>query len=115
MGLPVPGAGYLLANDILTDIAFALFQPSVNLTVPVGGLRFGQVTVPLWDPSIYLGAQLAVGAVGIDLESVTVTGVTPGVNFTVTFLNYHEVGEPILGATFPVRQLTDPLDRKSVV
>lgn len=110
MAIPVVGAGFLTANDVLTDCAYALFQKSVNVTVPVGGIAAGAQTVSVWDQSMYVGAQLVVGAYQTDdVEVVTITAVIPGVSFTATFANAHVAGEQIVGATFPVRQTADPL------
>jgi hypothetical protein len=106
---PAAGIGYLLVNDILTDVAFALVQPSVNTVVPGGGFAAGAQTVNVFDRSMYVGAQILVGVLGTDLEVVTITAVNVGVSFTATFANAHAAGEPILGATFPVRQISDQL------
>ena len=106
---PAIGAGFLLVNDILTDVAFSLIQPSVNTQAPVGGIAKGLTTVNVFDPSMYVGAQMLVGTVQVDLEVVTITAVVPGVSFTAKFSLPHGVGAPIIGATFPVRQTTDPL------
>lgn len=105
---PVAGVGYLCANDILTDCAFYLFQPSVNTTVPAIGISTGSQIVAVWDSAMYVGAQLVVGSIGSsDVEVVTITATTPGTSFTATFANPHTAGEPITGATFPVRQGED--------
>ena len=103
MAAPVQGVGSLIANDLLTDISFSLFEPCVNTAVPPGGIVIGSAAVPVWDASIYIGAKLLVGVLGGDLEVVTVTAVNPGVSFTATFANAHVFGEPIIGATFPVQ------------
>lgn len=103
MATPVLGVGSLIANDILTDVAFALFEPCVNVLVPAGGIVVGLAAVPVWDPSIYIGAELLVGVLGGDLEVVEVTAVNPGVSFTAVFVNPHVAGEPIIGATFSVQ------------
>jgi hypothetical protein len=58
---------------------------------------------------MYIGAQLRVGVIGGNLEVVTITNTIPVGSFTATFVNSHAAGEPIFGATFPVRQTTDPL------
>lgn len=110
MANPIQGAGALIVNDILTDCAFALLQPSVNTKIPVGGTAAGQQTVDVYDASMWVGAQIIVGAVGSsDIEVVTITALDVGVSFTATFKNTHGAGEPITGATFPVRQPTDAL------
>ena len=109
-GRSVQGVGSLIANDILTDVSFALFQPCVNQVVPAGGIPVGAAVVPVWDASIYLGCQLLVGVLGGDLEVIVVTAVNPGVSFTATFANAHVPGEPIIGATFPVQNTAgDPM------
>jgi hypothetical protein len=100
---PVKGVGSLIANDILTDVAFALFEPCVNVLVPAGGIGVGAAVVSVWDDSLYVGAQVLVGVLGGDLEVVAVTAVNPGISFTATFVNAHVAGEPIIGATFPVQ------------
>ena len=99
---PVQGVGSLLVNDILTDAAFALFEPCVNVVAPAGGILQGIQTVNVYDPSMYVGAQILVGVAGTSLEVVTITAVVVGTSFSATFANYHAVGEPIIGATFPV-------------
>ena len=109
MATPVLGVGYLIANDLLTSAAVNLIEPWVNTTVPGAGIAAGTVLVAQWDPSMYIGAQLLVGLIGGDLEVVTITATNPGVSFSATFANNHAAGEPIFGATFPVRQTTDPL------
>jgi hypothetical protein len=53
--------------------------------------------------------MIVCGVPGSTLEVVEVTAVEIGVSFTATFANAHAGGEGILGATFPVRQPTDPL------
>jgi hypothetical protein len=103
----VQGVGYLIANDLLTDAAFVLLQPSVNKVFP-GDITAGTHAIPVIDPSIYVGAQIACGVIGGNIEVVTVTS-TGSISFTATFANAHSAGEPIMGATFPVRQTTDPL------
>lgn len=105
----IPGVGFLIANDILTDVSYALLQPSVKTTVPVGGIATGTHTVLAWSPAMFVGAQLVVGTVNGDAEVVTITAIVAGSSFTATFANTHSAGEPITGATFPVRQPTDPL------
>ena len=114
MAAPLQGSGFLIANDRLTDAAFLLIQPSVSKTVPVGGIAMGSQTVLVWDPSMYVGAQIIVGTVqSSDVEVVTITATVPGVSFTAVFTNPHLVGEPIYGATFPVRNPTDQLFTQS--
>lgn len=110
MSSPVIGAGYLISNDRLTDAAFCLIQPSVNTAVPAGGIGSGVQIVPVWDPSMYVGAQIVVGAAGSsDIEVVTISIVLPGTSFSAVFQNAHVAGEPITGATFPVRNPVDQL------
>jgi hypothetical protein len=116
MATAVAGAGFLILEDLAEDVSLSLFQPFVSVTVPAGGIAVGSQTVAVWDPSMYVGAQLVVGAVGgLDIEAVTITATTPGTSFTATFQNAHAAGEPIRGATFPVRQPTDPLFEQSEV
>lgn len=103
------GVGFLIVNDILTDVAYALFQPSVKTTVPVGGIAIGVQTVNAFDPAMYVGAQVVVGLTNGNAEVVTITAINPGVSFSATFTTVHGTGEPIRGATFPIRQTTDPL------
>lgn len=112
---PVAGVGFLIANDILSDIAAALYEPVVLTAVPVGGITAGTRTVPVWDPAMYVGAQIIVGVNGNDAEVVTISAVSVGVSFTAPFANTHVAGEAIVGATFPVRQPTDPFFLQSEV
>lgn len=110
MAAPVPGAGFLLVADRLSDAAYVLIQPSVNTSFPVGGIAAGSQLVGAWDPSMYVGAQIVAGAPGnVDIEVVTITAVNPGVSFTATFANSHVAGEPLFGPTFPVRNPVDQL------
>lgn len=107
---PAQGVGSLLANDILTDVSFALFQPVVNTSVPAPGIAVGSATVLAWDDSMYIGAQVLVGVLNVNLEVVAITAINPGTSFTATFVNNHNVGEPIIGATFPVQNTAgDPM------
>ena len=108
--MPIQGVGSLIANDLLTDISYSLFEGVVDATVPAGGIAVGAHTINVWDPSIYLGCQLVVGANTANVEAVTVTAVNPGTSFTATFLNTHAAGDLITGATFPVQNTAgDPL------
>ena len=110
MAPPLPGAGFLTVENLLEDCSYSLIQPWVNTTVPAGGIAAGAQTVDVFDPSMYVGAQLVVGAYGsADNEVVTITAVVPDVSFAAVFANAHVAGEQIVGATFPVRQPTDPL------
>lgn len=105
---PVAGVGYLIANDILTDVAFALIEPSVKTVVPGGGIAPGAQTVTTFDRAMYVGVQIVVGLLGSNLEVVTITAVIVGASFSAVFANSHVGGEPITGATFPVQQSDDP-------
>jgi hypothetical protein len=102
VALPFVGVGYLVANDILTDVAYRLLEPVVK-TAFYNNVMAGSQTIPVWDPSIYVGALLLAGVLGTSAEVVTVTAVVPGTSFTATFVNNHAGGEPIVGATFPVQ------------
>jgi len=106
---PLVGVGFLIANDILTDVGYSLFENPVNTVVPVGGILSGTQVVAVWDDSMYVGAQILVGVRGANGEVVTITATVPGTSFTASFIYSHVAGEPIVGATFPVRQPTDPL------
>jgi hypothetical protein len=112
---PVAGVGYLIANDILSDIAAALYEPVVSSAVPGGGIAPGTQTVPVWDPAMYVGAQIIVGTIGGNAEVILITAVNSGVSFTATFANTHTSGERIIGATFPVQQPADPFFLQSEV
>lgn len=110
MPIPVQGVGSLTVSDLLTDVSYKLFEPVVNTTVPAPGLAVGLQTVPVWDDSIYVGAQLVVGANTADVEVVVVVTVTTGTSFTAVFLNVHAAGESITGPTFPIQSVAgDPL------
>lgn len=105
--MALAGVGYLVANDILTDAAFALIEPSVNVTFPTN-TPTGLQDVPIFDPAMYVGASIVVG-VGASLEVVVISAVDPTVgSFAANFTIAHSVGEPITGATFPVQQPLDP-------
>jgi hypothetical protein len=115
MAAPVIGAGMLRVIDRLQDASYALFQGVVNEQFPAS-IVAGSQTIPISDPAVwvptvclYVGAQLVCGVTGANLEVVTVTAVNVGVSFTATFVNAHQAGEWINGATFPVRYPTDPL------
>lgn len=99
---PFIGVGYLVANDILTDASFGLFEPVVK-TAFWDNTPVGSQTILTKVPNIYVGAQLLAGIIGGNAEVVTVTAVNPGVSFTAAFKNAHEGAEPIVGATFPVQ------------
>lgn len=109
----IEGVGSLIANDLLTDAAYMLIQPSVNLAVPAGGIAIGPQIVPAYSPAMYIGAQIVVGVINGNLEVVVITAVVPGASFTAVFTNAHVAGEPIVGATFPVRSLADQLFTQS--
>jgi hypothetical protein len=100
--LPTVGVGFLVANDILTDVAFRLLETCVKTTC-YNDIGPGVNTIPLWDPAIYVGAQLLAGVVGTNAEVVTVTAVVPGTSFTATYQLAHLGTDPIVGATFPVQ------------
>jgi hypothetical protein len=100
--LPLIGVGYLVANDLLTDISFRLLETCVN-TAFYNNIMAGTQTILAWDNAIYVGAQLLCGTLGVSAEVVTVTAVNPGVSFSAVFQNNHAGGEPIVGATFPVQ------------
>ena len=99
---PVIGVGSLIVNDILSDVAYKLIEPVVNTSFPFA-FAAGEQTIPVWDPSIYVGALLVAGVVGSSAEVVTVSAVVPGTSFTASFQNPHAGGELITGATFPVQ------------
>jgi hypothetical protein len=100
--LPFIGVGFLIANDILTDASFRLVEPVVNMAF-YDNTMAGSRVILSWDPSLYVGAQLVAGVLGVTAEVVTVTAINPGVSFTATFQNNHQGAEPIVGATFPVQ------------
>jgi multisubunit Na+/H+ antiporter MnhC subunit len=109
MAAPVVGIGYLIASDILSDVSYMLIENPVNTAVPAGGVAAGAQTVGVYDPSMYVGAQVVVGLSGDPLiEVVTITAVVVGVSFSAVFANAHAAGVAISGPTFPVRQPTDP-------
>jgi hypothetical protein len=101
--VPVAGVGSLIVENILEDASYALVEPIVNTAVPAGGIPVGVQTVAVYDPSMYVGAQILVGVLGGDLEVVVISAVVVGTSFTATFTNVHIAGEPIVGATFPVQ------------
>jgi hypothetical protein len=103
----------LIVNDLLSWASYQLIQNPVDTTIPLSGIAPGVQTVAVWDASMYVGAQILVGVVDGDLEVVTITATVPGTSFTATFANAHVGGEPIVGATFPVRQPTDALFTQS--
>lgn len=113
MAAPVAGVGFLLVNDLLTDLAYTLIEPSVSTTVPNSGVPTGQQTVATWDLAMYVGAQVVVGLGTANVEVVTITGTSSGTSFTATFANAHGANETIVGATFPTRQPTDPFFTQS--
>lgn len=100
---PLAGVGYLIANDILTDVSYALIEPPVNQLVPMGGIAAGSTTVPVYDRAMYVGALIVVGANTANVEVVAITAVVVGVSFTANFINSHAAGDEITGATFPVQ------------
>ena len=92
MPVPTQGVGNLIVNDLLTDVAFSLFQPCVNVTVPTGGIAVGPQTVLVWDASLYVDAQIVVGANTANIEVVTMTAVVVGTSFSATFTKTHAAG-----------------------
>lgn len=96
------GSGYLVANDLLTQISYHFVELVVSTTL--GGIVApGVVTVSQSNMmGIYPGAQLLVGA-GASLEAVTVQSATTN-SFTAAFAKAHAAGEPLYGATFPTCQ-----------
>src|ERR1035438_8189941 len=106
MAAPVIGVGFILVEDLLEDISYVLFQQIVAQTFPAT-ITAGAQTIAVFDPSIYAGCQLVAGYNTPNMEVVTVTA-SDSMSFTATFLNVHTAGDAIQGATFPVRQTTDP-------
>ena len=123
--MPVQGVGALIVNDLLTDVSYALFQPVVNttittFTVPAGygdggfgdggyGDGTGLVVTVGSVASMYVGAQVIVG-LGLGTEEVvTITQVDAG-DFVAAFVNAHNPGEIVVGATFPYQNAAgDPM------
>lgn len=106
-----PGTGYLIANDILTDISYVLVEPVVNTTL-------GTAVVPgvatCTSPSmvaIYAGAQLIVDTGGA--QEVIVTSSVTSTTFTATFANAHASTVQLIGATFPVAENNNPFFTQS--
>jgi hypothetical protein len=97
------GSGYLIANDLLTEISFVLVEQLVQTTLgtAVAGAGIFTITPPNMS-YIYNGAQLIVGA-GDTQETITVSGVTP-TTFAATFQFAHAGTEALYGATFPTCQ-----------
>jgi hypothetical protein len=113
MSTPAIGIGFLRVIDILSDVSYSLFEPIVAQVFPAN-ITAGVQTIPVFDPSIYVGCQLVVSPLTSNIEVITVTAVTGG-SFTALFANPHYAGEAIQGATFPVRQPNDPLLTQSEV
>lgn len=111
----VSGVGYLIVNDLMSDMSYALIDNPVSTTVPGGGIAAGSQTVLVFDKGMYVGAQIIVGVIGGDAEIVTITAVVPQTSFTATFANNHAAGEPVIGATFPNRQPYDPFFLQSEI
>ena len=105
MPVPAQGVGSLIAENILEDVSYSLFQPIVNVAVPTGGIAVGPQTVLVWDASLYVDAQIVVGANTANIEVVTVTAVVVGTSFSATFTKTHAAGDSITGATFPVQSV----------
>ena len=107
MSNPVIGSGALRVVDRLMDASKFMFQPIVRSQLPQT-ISSGEVVIPVYDPSIYVGCLLVCGVTGANIEVVPVVSVGP-TSFTAIFENSHQIGEPIIGATFPVRASYDPL------
>jgi len=105
--MAVPGSGYLIANDILTDISYVLVEPVVNTTLGTPVVAPGVATIfPPTTVSMYPGAMVIVGT-GTKQEVVTISAVTP-TTITATFAFTHPGTDLVVGATFPVCQTIDP-------
>ena len=109
MATPAQGVGFLIVNDLLSSVSYSLFEPVVNTLVPAGGISAGAQTVAVFDPAMYVGAQIIIGKGTENIEVVTITAVVAGTSFSAVFADTHVAGESIIGATFPVRMPTDPL------
>jgi hypothetical protein len=123
--MPVQGVGALTVENLLEDVSYALFQPVVNttittFTVPAGygdggfgdggyGDGTGLVVTVGSVASMYVGAQVIVG-LGLGTEEVvTITQVDAG-DFVAAFVNAHNPGEIVVGATFPYQNAAgDPM------
>jgi hypothetical protein len=108
-----PGLGYRNVNSVLVEISNHLVEPIVNTNFTGSQLPPGINIVPVNSTvGIYVGALLIIDAGRSNQEIVTVTAVNPGVSFTTSFVNAHNPG-PILTATFPTQQPTDPFFTQS--
>lgn len=101
-----PGNGFLIANDLLTEISYILVEPVVNTQLGTAVMPGVQTVTPPSLASIYVGAMLIVGS-GTDEEVITVTAVASP-SFTATFANSHPSTDPLYGATFPVGEDNNP-------
>ena len=118
------GAGFLIVEDLLEDISYSLFEPIVNTTIlsveptgfgdgGFGDGGFGDDTAGMVVnvgsiTALYVGAQVIVGR-GLDTQEVVTVLQVEGGAFIAALTNTHAAGERVVGATFPVRQTSDPL------
>jgi hypothetical protein len=107
-----PPFGKRLANDVLLEISYHLVCPVVNTTLASAVTVLGSQTVLLTSADwIYIGAMLVVDT-GANAEIITVTAIAAP-SITAVFANTHAIGAPVVAATFPLQQTTDPVFTQS--
>ncbi len=111
-----PGTGYRTVNSVLCEVSLHLLEPIANTSF-LNSVSIGNQTVLLhpvnsYTPAttgIYVSALLVVGVNTPNQEIVYVSAVNPAApSFTATFGKTHSAFDPIITATFPTQQPTDP-------
>src|SRR5579863_4683116 len=129
MATAAQAGGQRRVVDLLCEVSLHLieniFQGTITSLGPAGygsdgyggdgygaGVGFS-ITVATTVPivfTLYPGALVVIGYLLPNEELVEVLDVDPTTNsFTCNLVNTHAPGEPVLGATFPTQQTTDPL------
>ena len=95
----------MIADNILQNVSYHLVETYVNTTLEAPVAPGFQTATPGSMNGIYAGAQLIVGS-GPTQEIVTVF-IINATTFEAAFVNSHDPGEAVFGATFPSGQLSD--------
>lgn len=106
--------GYRRVWDMIVEISLHLLEPIV-VTSLTQNVSPGTSTVTVANTyNVVVGTQVIVDS-GNAREAITVTAIPTATSITATFLNSHNTGAAILGATFPLQVSTDPLFTQSEI
>jgi len=117
-----PGIGFRTCWSLMMEMSFHLLEAFVatNLLSAVAApgtvtIQVASLGVPL--PAVYNGVQLVIN--DANAEVITLSGFNPLVSpptVTATFLNTHNVGAQLIGATFPTQAIAgDPFFTQSEI